>query len=48
MRTYELISGRGMRFFFFVKASRLVVGPTQPPILVDARSSSAGSTVVGA
>jgi len=31
-------------FFFFVKASRLVV---EPPIIVDARGASAGSTVAG-
>lgn len=47
LMTCESISG-GSRFVFFVKAFRLVVGPTQPPIIVGARSASAGSKVARA
>jgi hypothetical protein len=34
--------------FFFVKASRLVVGSPQPPLMVGTRSASLGSKVAGA
>jgi len=42
----ESIFGRGRRFF--AEASRLVAGPTQPPIIVGARSASPGSKVAEA
>jgi hypothetical protein len=48
LRTCGSISGGSRRFVFFVKAFRLVVGPTQPPIIVGARSASAGSKVARA